>query len=472
MDERISSSCCGTCEFFDNRQSGQYCEINRFAGVLKGSGNANNVFELILQPRTSVCPRDCPFLVARCPTKSEGSRSSGIPLLDDNEAILEEKMWRRRGYQVIREDFSEDHVNYVSTILAPQIHQKFIPLMVCSYGRAPSLTISVLRSNSRGFFLIQMVSDVLFPNSTEEDVKNSPSRAIIMPDATVMVGIPQQATVCLEIKPKFGSILRCKTIRDRDHRRLKHNRSRYNLHQNLKIQRGSIQAKSQYEPLDLFSGNPQQVHRSLVALMENPQNNMSIFIGGERKHFEEIHGACKDACQMLFNFRPEDPRKAMDAIALLVSNILKQEDVLDNILEVQKKCRYDIQAVEQILENLLDSEKNSSPFARTITCMGHGFHFDEDPLDVLADYCESATAKDCSIMITMAKNEYLGMTNAIQSCKPCEHGCISTKLHGGVSSCRYRVTVVDLDRKSIGKIRAHAELDRDIVESNLLHCDI
>lgn len=284
------------------------------------------------------------------------------------------------------------------------------------------------------------------------DIKGCCS-AILMPDATVLVGVPQEATVCLEIKPKFGSILRCETIQDSKHRHLKYTQSRYSLHQTLKLQQGLIKEKSEYEPLDLFSGDAVRMHASLVALFNNPQNNLKAFVGGERVTCDD-----EELCRVLF-----DPRQcctgqeSIDMMASLVSRILLQENVLENILTVQTKCTYDVQAVEQMLECLVKDRP-------MIPDEYNGF------LHVLATYCESATAKDCSIMITMAKDDITTATTQ-QSSRPCNHGCIPLSDTSG-ASCRYRVTVVDLDRKSLAKITSHASLDRNILESNIVQSAI
>jgi len=278
-------------------------------------------------------------------------------------------------------------------------------------------------------------------------------RTILMPDATALMGMPLQKSVCLEIKPKFGSILCCDTIQDPRQRHLKHSKSRYSLHQTLKLQQGLIQAKSEYEPLDLFSRDAARMHQAIVALLQNPQNNLKAFIGGERLTCQ--HTMSHKVCEILFG---ENAQEATDMIASLVSSILWQESVLEHILAVQNKCSYDVQAVEKMLEHLIQNSSIISDEERNrILC-------------ILAEYCESATAKDCSIMITMARDD--GAEGKLQdSTRPCEHGAISLPGRAG-AACRYRITVVDLDRKSLAKIKSHANLDRLIMDSNTIHNDI
>ena len=101
---------------------------------------------------------------------------------------------------------------------------------------------------------------------------------------------------------------------------------------------------------------------------------------------------------------------------------------------------------------------------------------DSAALDLLADYCIATTAKDCSILVSMAlaKSKPVasldspdtaapGQMNIKQGSRPCELGSF-----GGIS---YRVTVVDLDRKSLRKLEGHKRLDDEILGANvgLLH---
>lgn len=277
-------------------------------------------------------------------------------------------------------------------------------------------------------------------------------RILLMPDATALVGMPPEKYVCLEIKPKFGSILCCDTIQDARHRSLKHSKSRYSLHQTLKLQQGSIKRRSDYEPLDLFSKDAGRMHQAIIALLKNPQNNLKVFVGGELVTCEDT--ICQKICQVLFG-DGENVQLSSDMIASLVSNILRQESVLDNILTVQNKCSFDVQAVEKMLNNLIENSSTITDEERNgILCL-------------LAEYCESATAKDCSIMITMGRDD--NAENKLQdSGKPCSYGSISLPDQKG-AKWRYRITVVDLDRKSLAKIESHANLDRLIMDSNTIH---
>jgi inositol-pentakisphosphate 2-kinase len=271
-----------------------------------------------------------------------------------------------------------------------------------------------------------------------------------MPDATTFVDSDNIKTVCVEIKPKFGAVLKCDSVAV-EHRHLKHVHSRYQLHQSLKMQQGVIQEKSMYDPLDLFSRDGVRMERAIMALLENPQNNLCLFIGGKR--ISDILESCSfDAAHRLLC--RGDCEGGYACLARTISKILLQEGILDDILALQTKCKYDVQEIERRLNGLLMAGNGTEESLLS----DHGA-----PLDVLADYCISATAKDCSIMITMAPRHRI--ESRIQGAKPCENGVVDI---GSQDTCiEYRVTVVDLDRKSLGKIKSHAKLDRDIIEANL-----
>ena len=65
------------------------------------------------------------------------------------------------------------------------------------------------------------------------------------------------------------------------------------MHQKLKLQEGKINAASRYCPSDLFSGDFASMEFALKALMENPQNNLRMFLNGktcfaEKSNLEDL----------------------------------------------------------------------------------------------------------------------------------------------------------------------------------------
>ena len=48
------------------------------------------------------------------------------------------------------------------------------------------------------------------------------------------------------------------------------------------LKQGRIKRLSTYNPLDLFSGDPLRMEIALAALLDNPQNNLRLFLDGAR----------------------------------------------------------------------------------------------------------------------------------------------------------------------------------------------
>jgi hypothetical protein len=109
------------------------------------------------------------------------------------------------------------------------------------------------------------------------------AEGLLLPDAARLPAAAPSSgrpVLCVELKPKCGFVTTCATVHPA-HRRLKHRRSRYALHQALKGASGEAARPSGYDPLDLFSGEPARMEAALLHLMDNPQNNLMAFLDGE-----------------------------------------------------------------------------------------------------------------------------------------------------------------------------------------------
>ncbi|XP_058224766.1 inositol-pentakisphosphate 2-kinase-like isoform X2 [Rhododendron vialii] len=173
---------------------------------------------------------------------------------------------------------------------------------------------------------------------------------------------------------------------------------------------------SEYNPLDLFSGSKDRMHKAIKALFVTPQNNFRVFLNGSLilgglgggadstscmigKAFENVlNGVIQaDGCQRTLNFLH------------LVTEAISGSGLLDQLLEVQKLDNIDIEGAIHAYYNLvcqpciacrdLGGEKLSARYTNL-----HSMSSDES-LKIVRDYLIAATAKDLSLMISFRTRE-------------------------------------------------------------------
>ena len=183
---------------------------------------------------------------------------------------------------------------------------------------------------------------------------------------------------------------------------------------------------------------------AVEALMDAPQNNLALFVGGHRRVVgPDGRDGLDAACALL--------RRANSShLAATIRDVLVHEGVLDRLLYMQTLCQYDVHAIGEDVsvdvedkgqgqEDVMD-EKFSEAYVYDRSTMNSflaRMAKDESQcLGLLADYCTAATAKDCSILVAMTT---AGTTNGQtttrtkQGTRPCQLGIL-----GDVA---YRVTV-------------------------------
>lgn len=295
-----------------------------------------------------------------------------------------------------------------------------------------------------------------------------------MPDATLLPSVAPSSIVAFEIKPKFGHVQQCDTVPN-EHRKLKHSLSRYQLHQHVKVQDGLVSEKSRYDPLDLFSGDRDRVRASVLNLFDTPQNNFVIFINGERRNDSEFrisNQVWNDVSRILFLENETSSESAIkQCTSDLLSSIFSREDILQNILMAQKMCNIDVQAMEKVAMGLAQPGNQSEIF-QSLSDLPHDKALMDllsksrsEKLNELANYCISATARDCSIIISLQKADDEFAEEKLQGEAICSLGrCVF-----GSKIFNYKLTIVDLDRKKLSKIRKHADLDRRIMHAHQVY---
>ena len=295
---------------------------------------------------------------------------------------------------------------------------------------------------------------------------------ILMPDATLLPGVAPSSTVAFEIKPKFGHIQQCDTV-PQEHRKLKHTLSRYQLHQRAKVQDGFVSEESKYDPLDFFSGDRDRLRASVLSLFESPQNNFVIFINGERRNDSQTrisNQVWSDVSRILL-LDSATQSEIKQYTSDLLSLILSKENILQNILMAQKMCSFDVQAMEKVARSLAQPGYQSEIF-QSLSDSPHDKALinllsksTSEKLNELANYCISATAKDCAIIISLEQVDVEFAEERLQGDAICSLGtCVL-----GPKIFNYKITTVDLDRKRLSKIKKHADLDRRILHAHQVY---
>ncbi|CAL8462781.1 g2314 [Coccomyxa elongata] len=167
-------------------------------------------------------------------------------------------------------------------------------------------------------------------------------KAWLLPDHTVF----RQCTLCVEIKPKCGFLPT--SILIRPEHGIKHRVPRFQLHQQLKLAQGKIKHLSNYNPLDLFSGEPQRVEAAVAALFAEPQNNLKLFLDGS-----PMQSPQDDRLPSLELLPVVQQAGGVWGLIRLLRVILLREGVLDSILKVQKMDVHDIEGIHPLLTTLL-----------------------------------------------------------------------------------------------------------------------
>mmetsp|Transcript_8718 Transcript_8718/g.18555 ORF Transcript_8718/g.18555 Transcript_8718/m.18555 type:complete len:584 (-) Transcript_8718:244-1995(-) len=281
---------------------------------------------------------------------------------------------------------------------------------------------------------------------------------------------PCSLPVCVEIKPKSGVLpaLRPPGLLPRlpvtPAARLKAVVPRYPMHQLLKReakqgtqQQGStdqqvdLSGLSLYNPLDLFSREPKSVERAVRALLDEPSNNLRIFIDGKlvyggRPDAESLSavydrpglegaghvgvpasGAAARLPPALAALEPtlrqvltgegaSSSTSGVDLLVHILCEVLVREALLSNVQSAQKMDALGVEAALHMYNRLLSEVQKEQGSRAGSTAQqlqpawprvhpGWSDLWTRWPrnrlVGELRDYITSATAKDCGVMIAV-----------------------------------------------------------------------
>ncbi|KAI4316844.1 hypothetical protein L6164_024784 [Bauhinia variegata] len=272
-----------------------------------------------------------------------------------------------------------------------------------------------------------------------------------------------QADLCIsvEIKPKCGFLPLSRFISEGT--AVKRRITRFQMHQVLKLHQGKISNLSEYNPLDLFSGSKERIHKAIKDLFTTPQNNFRVFLNGSlifgalgggatntnfliAKAFED---ALKPVIQAGDGLRTEN---FLNLVALGVH----KSGVLDRLLEVQKLDNVDIEGAIHAYYDITCQQcmvcgELSEEQARRYASI-HSASLD-DSLKMVRDYLIAATAKDCSLMICFRPRDQ-GDSGSVYN---------NVYLEASKQTFDFKVYFIDLDLKPLNKMEEYYELDKEIV---------
>lgn len=244
--------------------------------------------------------------------------------------------------------------------------------------------------------------------------------------------------------------------------------------------------KSKYCPLDLFSGNSRRMEGAIESLMEIPKNNLRIYMDGSLLHDEnttetkKCDAMIKEIFQSVSTFRRIliEILKSTSSSGELSKNCHNQEDnwkiethvlstrekkschddetlpkncILDRILRLQTCSTSDIEA-EKLVKNMTLRGFQQEEIQKIVSGddrMLRDFS-DEATKNIikLQKYCMSVTAKDLSIILTISQKDVKDESED------------SSRITVNDRSFRYKLSIIDLDPKSLDKIPHYIENKR------------
>ncbi|CAG0885457.1 unnamed protein product [Cyprideis torosa] len=377
--------------------------------------------------------------------------------------------------------------NLMARILGPEIVPGMRLVLLC-----PNALDSIVRGVERFRKKSRQHRVILAGNSIAELIR----------DCAFLSSVEQEGvSYCVEIKPKQGFL-----FNEPDGLEI----CRFCLRQYSKVMRGIVPAISPYCPLDLFSGCPQRMELALLALMEQPQNNFRIFRNGETVFSEDTVSADHCLSEILSEWFPNVGAPRRTLISVLIASlsssipcgserqklkvpgnapcdcsfspchqlkkthvkqkveghclprphtsILKEDSVLERILRIQKLSGNSLteasdvlnrgasKTVDGLLEEVesLTSKMTTSDLWRRV-----------DEADPLTKFQLSATANDCSILMTFARRKVLS-----DDCVPGQIRVSVETMDEQKLDFDCQVSVVDLDRKGVERVTKYMK-DRE-----------
>ena len=174
----------------------------------------------------------------------------------------------------------------------------------------------------------------------------------LLPNLSCLPGLSDQSATAInyasiEIKPKSGILPTSDCLSTENV--IKSNTSRFQMMQSLKLLQGKISSASRYDPLDLFSAQPERMVRSIQELIAEPQNNFRLSINQNECISQTNRFDSSSMNQISYAFGTV---QTISDFAKILVAILINCGVLGEVKKLQQLDRYDIENIYLLFRHL------------------------------------------------------------------------------------------------------------------------
>jgi hypothetical protein len=286
-------------------------------------------------------------------------------------------------------------------------------------------------------------------------IPDIPLFPVVQPD---LMWLDTPNTFSVEIKPKWGFLPVGRRVSP-----IRASVPQFTLLQKKKLREDAIPEASEYNPLDLFSGEESRFLVAIRALIRNPENNFQVYMRGKkvfggfsslrgeayREQLNKDQDVLKTVVSEAFSIRKVPD---LDSLSAVLGKPLFEasRESLERIMQVQKLCTVDIEdGIVDVFEDVrahiedwpqIPEDEITALRDQMIDVLeGRAAIPDREPttrtekIALIRRFLLSATARDCSFMVTMTES-------------------------GG----RHRTKILDTDFKGKEKIHGYYELAKEL----------
>lgn len=311
--------------------------------------------------------------------------------------------------------------------------------------------------------LHRLVEDLFELRPDKRRHKSALSPYVIKASNLAMLSHESKDNYCIEVKAKEG--FHASSLRSTG-------KCYYCLKQLLKLKENIITDKSQYCPLDLFSGQRNRMKMALSSLVDNPQNNFKIFKDGDMIFHEN---STKADLEAILDAIPAFQKSTNIFYEFIIEVLLNVKG--NNVILQTNKEEYNFKKESRqcFFSNTLRTDTVLHKLF-TLQYLTEGTNFDYDKVciddetihirDIVNLSCAtepellldklspvqlaliSATARDCSIMITFTPK--------------LEDGFPYIQI--GNHKVSYKMSVTDLEPKGVASLIKRGKMEKKLLE--------